>query len=414
MKDLPLFSTPLSPSGPERKPEVPKPWSVTEFTQRLRGVVEPSFSQVWVQGEVSNYRPAASGHAYFSLKDSHSSLSAAAFSWGAGKKKSFELKDGLQVLCRGKVSIYPPRGGYQLIVEHLEPLGAGALQIAFEKLKAKLAAEGLFSPALKRPLPAFPLRVGIITSPSGAAIQDMLHVLKRRAPQIEILVLPSLMQGDEAPRQVIRALEVAARYRLADVLVVARGGGSIEDLWCFNDEALARAIRQSPIPVISAIGHEIDFTISDFVADLRAPTPSAAAEVLSAHWVEAITRLNETSSRFKGVIQRELLNRKTLLAHIAARLVSPRDKLREQAQKVDELAYRLERSVRLRLEQKKSTLTQCSLQLDALSPLRVLKRGYTLVQDETQGAIIKSAHQIQPGQEMKILFYDGHRAVKAL
>ncbi|MEO5968888.1 MAG: exodeoxyribonuclease VII large subunit [Bdellovibrionia bacterium] len=394
--------------------EQPKHWTVTEFTNKMRGVLEPAFSQVWVQGEISNYRPAASGHLYFSLKDQGACLSAAVFGWGASRKKSFDLKDGLQVLCRGKISIYPPRGSYQLIVDQIEPLGAGALQIAFEKLKAKLAAEGLFSPTLKRPLPPFPTRIVVVTSPSGAAIQDMLNILKRRAPQIQVLVIPALMQGEEAPRQVIRGLELANRHGLGDVIVLARGGGSIEDLWGFNSEDLARAIRNSQLPVISAVGHEIDFTISDFVADLRAPTPSAAAEILSGHWVEAISRFKDASIRLKGIMQRDLATRKTLLAHIAARVVSPKDRLREQAQKVDELQLRLERSFNAHLERKKNQLEQLAGKLDVLSPLRVLKRGYTLVRDPLNGAVLKSAEEIHSGQELKITFYDGQRTARAI
>lgn len=399
--------------------EEPKHWTVTEFTHKMRGVLEPAFSQVWVQGEISNYRPASSGHLYFSLKDQGACLSAAVFGWGgASRKKGFdlplELKDGLQVLCRGKISIYPPRGSYQLIVDQIEPLGAGALQIAFEKLKAKLSAEGLFSPSLKRPLPPFPSRIVVVTSPSGAAIQDMLNILKRRAPQIQVLVIPALMQGENAPFQVIRGLELANRYCLGDVVVLARGGGSIEDLWAFNNEGLAKAIRSSQLPVISAIGHEIDFTISDFVADLRAPTPSAAAEILSGHWVESISRMRDASLRLKGIMQRNLAARKTLLAHIAARVVSPRDRLREQAQKVDELQLRLERSFNAQLNGKKNHLDQLAGKLDALSPLRVLKRGYTLVRDPSNGVVLKSAQEIHSGQELKITFYDGQRTARAI
>jgi exodeoxyribonuclease VII large subunit len=408
----------------ERKTEPPKHWTVTELTHKMRGILEPAFSQVWVQGEISNYRPAASGHLYFSLKDQGACLSAAVFGWGATRNKSSELpklpklpnlpnlpnlKDGLQVLCRGKISIYPPRGSYQLIVEHIEPLGAGALQFAFEKLKTKLAAEGLFSPNLKRPLPPFPSRIVIVTSPSGAAIQDMLNILKRRAPQIQILVIPALMQGEESPRQVMRGIDWANRYQLGDVLVLARGGGSIEDLWAFNDEDLARAIRSSQIPVISAIGHEIDFTISDFIADVRAPTPSAAAEILSGNWVQAISRFQDASQRLGGIMLRDLTARKVLLAHVAARVVSPRDRVREQAQRVDELQLRIERSFQSQMDRKKNLLNHLVGKLDALSPLRVLKRGYTLVRDPSNDCVLKSVEEIHSGQELKITFYDGQR-----
>ena len=392
--------------------------SVTELTQRLRGVLEPAFATVWVQGEISNYRPAASGHVYFLLKDSGASVSAAIFGWGKsqrmrGGRPAFELRDGLEVVCRGKISVYPPRGNYQLIVDHVEPLGAGALQLAFEQLKGKLAAEGLFAPERKRGLPPFPMRIAVVTSPSGAAIQDMLNILSRRAPHLEVNVIPAIVQGEAAPPQIIRGLELANRLDLGDVVVLARGGGSIEDLWCFNDEKLARAIVASRLPVISAVGHEIDFTISDFVADLRAPTPSAAAEIVTTNWVDLGRRLLDARARLQVLIQRQLAERATLLNHVTARLQSPRDRLREQAQRTDELFSRLERAFRVKLEARKSLVQQMAGQLDALSPLRVLERGYSIVRDaESGGTVIRSVTQTRPGQELEITFSDGQRKVR--
>jgi exodeoxyribonuclease VII large subunit len=392
----------------------PKRLTVSELTTRIRGILEPAFTEVWVQGEISNYRPAGSGHIYFSLKDQSAMIAAAAFGWGA-RKRPFDLKDGLQVLCRGKVALYPPRGSYQLVVDHIEPLGAGALQIAFEKLKAKLAAEGLFDVTHKRPLPLFPSRIAVVTSPSGAAIQDMLNILRRRAPHLRVTIIPALVQGESAPSQIIRGIELANRHDLGEILVLARGGGSIEDLWCFNDEQLARVIRNSRLPIISAVGHEIDFTISDFVSDLRAPTPSAAAEIVSGSWVDVRNRLQEASRRLKILISRDLSSRKTLLSHIRARVVSPRDRLREQAQKVDEISMRLERAIQMRMERKKNLLAHSLSKLDALSPLRVLERGYTLVRDpNANSSVIKSVSQIRSGQELQITFYDGQKTVQAL
>ncbi len=392
----------------------PRRWTVTELTTQIRKVLEPSFAQVWVQGEVSNFRPAGSGHVYFSLKDQGASISAAAFGWGA-RKRNFDLKDGIQVLCRGKLSIYPPRGNYQLIVEHLEPLGAGALQVAFEQLKAQLASEGLFDPAVKRSLPRYPTRIAVITSPSGAAIQDMLNILKRRAAHLQITIIPALVQGEDAPAQIMRGIDWVNRHSLGDVIVLARGGGSIEDLWCFNHEQLARTIRKSRIPVVSAVGHEIDFTISDFVADLRAPTPSAAAEIVTEHWVAASSQVRDFALRMRGFILRDLMNRKNLLKHIAARVVNPKDRLREQIQRTDELSLRLERAFRVRIEKKRSLLDQLVCKLDALSPLRVLERGYSLVRDPSaNGTVIKSAKQVRPEQELQIKFYDGEKAVRVL
>jgi len=421
LSELPLFAArpsapqPAPQAAPQPEPpqaEQPKYLTVTELTARIKGVLEPAFTQVWVQGEVSNFRPAASGHVYFSLKDSGATIAAAVFGWGA-RKKGFEIKDGMQILCRGKLSLYGARGTYQLIVDQVEPIGAGALQVAFEQLKAKLSAEGLFNAARKRPLPRFPTRLAVVTSPSGAAIQDMLNILKRRAPHVRVTVIPAIVQGADAPAQIIRGLAIANHYQLADVVVLARGGGSIEDLWCFNDEALARAIAASALPVISAVGHEIDFTISDFVADLRAPTPSAAAEIVTGHWVDAIARIRDAKQRLKAAIFRDLQTRKTLLAHVSARVISPKDKLREQAQRCDELSLRLERAFRVRLERRRSLVEQLMGKLDALSPLRVLERGYSIVRDPArQGAVIKSAGQVHDGQELQITFYDGQRTVQ--
>lgn len=407
-QEFPLFSRSL-----ENQPKL-KYLTVSELNSQIKGVLEPSFTQVWVQGEVSNFRPAASGHVYFSLKDQNSCISAAAFGWKS-KKKTFDLKDGLHVLCRGRVTLYSPRGTYQLVTDLIEPLGAGALQLAFEQLKEKLAAEGLFDPARKRPLPLLPSSIAVITSPSGAAIQDMLNILKRRAPHIRIIVIPALVQGDEAPSQLIQGLEIANRFKLGDLIVLARGGGSMEDLWCFNHENLARAIQRSKLPVISAVGHEIDFTISDFVSDLRAPTPSAAAEILSGNWVEAIQQIQDLSKRMMNGMLRDLSTRKVLLSHVTARLVSPKDRLREQAQKIDELALRLERAMKVRFERKKGLLEQLLGKLDALSPLRVLERGYSLVrQVDKKSIVVKSVKQVKSGQELEITFYDGQKLVKAL
>lgn len=413
MEDLPLFSQANSRSESQGGP--PKHWSVSELTSKIRGVLEPAFQQVWVQGEVSNYRPAASGHVYFSLKDAQAMIPAAVFGWGGrGGGKRFDLKDGLSVLCRGKLSIYPPRGSYQLIIDQIEPLGAGALQLAFEQLKAKLAQEGLFDPQRKKRLPEYPHRVAIITSATGAAVRDMITVMERRAPHVQILVIPAVVQGDDAPKQLIRALEVANQKKLGDVVVLARGGGSMEDLWCFNDEGLARAIARSELPVVSAVGHEIDFTISDFVADLRAPTPSAAAELVTGAWVDVARKVREAQIRLMQVVSRDLVAKKTLLSHVAARLISPRDRLREKVQRCDELSMRLERAIRVRLERRRSTFEQWVGKLGALSPLRVLERGFSLVRDSSTNQVIRSSKQVSTGTRLKVTFHDGDREVSAL
>ena len=300
-------------------------------------------------------------------------------------------------------------------MDHIEPLGAGAATAAFEQLKAKLAAEGLFDSSRKRALPRFPSRVAVVTSPTGAAIQDMLNILRRRAPFLRVTVIPALVQGDQASAQILKGLELANRHELGDVVVLARGGGSIEDLGCFNDEALARAIAASRLPVVSAVGHEVDFTISDFVADLRAPTPSAAAEIVSGHWVEAIQRLGDMRGRLRTSMQRDLQTRKVLLSHVTARVISPKDRLREQIQRTDELFSRLERAFRVRLEKRQALIAQLSGKLEALSPLRVLERGYSIVRDsQERGAVIKSASQVHAGQGLDLVFHDGSRPVRVL
>lgn len=391
----------------------PKHLTVSELTAKIRGILEPSFSEIWVQGEVSNTRPAGSGHLYFSLKDSGSTIAAAVFGWGGKKKPPFEMRDGLQVLCRGKVSVYPPRGNYQLIIDHVEPLGAGALQLAFEQLKAKLASEGLFDPKRKRTLPPFPKKIAVITSPSGAAIRDMLNIMKRRAPNVEVLVIPAVVQGDDAPRQLIRGIDAANQYGLAEILVLARGGGSMEDLWCFNDENLARAIAKSKIPVISAVGHEIDFTISDFVSDLRAPTPSAAAELVTGHWADIAAQVRLARDRMRSLITRDLMNRRQLLALLSARVVSPIDKLREQAQRTDDLAMRLERAMQNRLEHRRLALGRLLGKMEALSPLRVLERGYSIMKG-SNGGVIRSQHEVKKDEIVTVTFHDGQTQARIL
>ncbi len=397
----------------------PKHWTITELTHQIKSVLEPSFSQIWIQGEISNYRPAASGHIYFSLKDPGACISAALFNWNARRKKlEFDLKEGLQVLCRGKISVYSPRGNYQFIIDHLEPLGTGSLQIAFEQLKIRLASEGLFDIAHKKPLPQYPLRVAVITSPTGAVIQDILNILKRRAPMIQVTLIPVSVQGESAPDQMIRGLELVHQFHLGEIIILARGGGSIEDLCCFNHEALARAIYHSQLPIISAIGHEIDFTIADFVSDLRAPTPSAAAEILSNDWAESIQWVKDYTIRLQNCILRHLATRKTLLAHITARIMNPKDQLHAQAQKIDELSFRLEKSIAIQLERKRRDLIQFKTHLNALSPLRVLERGYTLIHEPqeslTYGTLVKSAQNVLPGTILQIRFHDGTKLIQVI
>ena len=400
--DLPLFQA----SGNKTKsPSV----TVAEITSRIKANLESEFRDVWVQGEISNLKVASSGHVYFSLKDDAATISAVAFNWGR-KKASFDLKDGLEVLCRGNVSVYAARGNYQLIVDAIEPRGAGSLQLAFQQLKEKLMKEGLFDPSRKRPIPKYPAKVIVVTSPQAAALRDVLTVLKRRAPFVEVLLIPALVQGEDAPAKLIQALKVANHYKLGDVILLTRGGGSIEDLWGFNHEDLARAIAGSAIPVISAVGHEVDFTIADFVADLRAPTPSAGAEIITQHWVEMRERSRQLQERLFMSLKRDLVYKRRSLEALSARLRSPKDQLREKAQKLDELSLSLERNMRLMIERKQMHLERLASKLHALSPLNVLSRGYALVQnknDPEHSKVIRSAQDIQKGDRLSLRFSDG-------
>lgn len=388
--------------------------TVSEITAKIKNNLESEFYEVWVRGEISNLKSASSGHVYFSLKDDTANLAAAAFGWNKRSKKApFDLKDGLEVLCRGNISVYAPRGNYQLLVDTIEPLGAGALQLAFQQLKEKLQKEGLFDAKRKRPLPKYPKKIVVITSPQAAALRDVLTVLKRRAPFVEVVLIPALVQGDEACGKLIQALKVANKYKLGEVILMTRGGGSIEDLWCFNNEELARTIAASELPVVSAVGHEVDFTIGDFVADLRAPTPSAGAEILTHHWVELRERTRHIEHRLVQGFRRELVMKRRIVQTLMAKLKSPRDQLREKIQKTDELAMNLERGMNLILERKATQLERASLKLNALSPLNVLSRGYALVQND-DGRVVRSATAVHPNQTLKLRFSDGELKVRTI
>lgn len=404
--DLPLFQQ------NESAQPASTAMTVSALTSQIKRNLENEFTEIWVQGEISNLKEASSGHVYFSLKDEGATISAAAFGWNRKKKPGFVLKDGLQVLCHGNVSVYAPRGNYQLLVDAIEPMGAGALQLAFEQLKEKLSKEGLFSVERKREIPKYPSKIVVITSPQAAALRDVLTVLKRRAPFVEVVIVPALVQGDEAPGKIIQALKVANHYQLGEVILLTRGGGSMEDLWAFNNEELARTVAQSAIPVISAVGHEIDFTIADFVSDLRAPTPSAGAEIITQFWVELRERSQQLQMRLGQSMRREILLKRRTLEALAAKLKNPKDQLREKSQKVDELSLRLERLMAHLLEKKKMSLERVTSQLNALSPLAVLSRGYALVQDDGQ-KLIRSSKQVKSKQMLHLRFADGEVKVKA-
>ncbi|HRK02487.1 MAG TPA: exodeoxyribonuclease VII large subunit [Oligoflexia bacterium] len=380
--------------------------SVTEITTQVKFLIEGELPASWVRGEVSGMRPSYSGHVYFTLKDSQSALSCALFA-GAARKVKVPLKDGDEVMVFGKISVYAPRGTYQLIIEKVEAVGAGALALEFEMLKNRLAAEGLFDSARKRQLPEHPRRVAIVTSPTGAALQDFLNVLGRRNSSISVLVAPVVVQGDGAPAQVVQALETINVGQLADLIVIARGGGSLEDLWCFNDERIVRAVASSSIPVVSAIGHETDFTLCDAVADLRAPTPSAAAELISRSGQVLLESLIDQERRMRLLVNARISERRERLLFLQQRLVSPQARLAELRKKIFDTFFQVENLAQRRHLAAVGKLESFSGRLEALSPLKVLGRGYTLVEDRVTGDLLKSVNEAKGGRKVWLRFKDG-------
>ena len=357
-------------------------FTVSRLATEVRAVLENSFPMLWVEGEISNLSTPRSGHLYFTLKDAGAQVRCALFRNRRQLLRHLPA-DGDQVLVRARIGFYEPRGDFQLIVEHLEPSGAGALQRAFEELKAKLAAEGLFDAARKLPLPALPRRIGVITSPSGAAVRDILQVLGRRAPAIPILIYPVPVQGETAAAEMIAALTLAQRRRDCDLLILARGGGAIEDLAAFNDEALARTIAALDIPVISAVGHEIDFTIADFVADRRAPTPSAAAELAAPAATDLLDRVDQLADRAVRGLRRTLdaQGHRLAAALHRLRLLHPERRLRQQQQRADELELRLQRATRRHLDDKVRRLEGLRQRLASRSPRALLARADERLRD---------------------------------
>ncbi len=428
--------------APERKI-----WSVAELTARIGGILSTQFSNLWVEGEVSNFRPAQSGHLYFTLKDAKAQVKCVCFRTQAMRLK-FRPEDGLKLIVRGSISVYEPRGEYQIYVEHIEPAGVGGLQLAFEQLKKRLDAEGLFDPARKKPLPILPGRIGIVTSPSGAAARDIIRILRRRFPNLCLIVFPVRVQGDGAAAEIAAALKYFNRKQSVEVILLARGGGSIEDLWAFNEEVVARAISASTIPIVSGVGHETDFTIADFVADVRASTPSAAAEIVVKSRQEFQRHLLELehkiSQRMRYVLLEHRHHLKELTTHMGFRRLE--ELLRRHRQQTDEMTARLAealegrigqlrhrytiaatriasfdlrariRSLGLRLVQRSAELgvrmerllvgkiqrlETLTVQLDERSPLRVLQRGYAICTDAS-GNVIRAAEQVNIGADITV------------
>ena len=423
-----------------------KIYSVSDITSEIKRSLD-TLGIVWIQGEISNFKRHSSGHLYFSLKDQRAQIKAACFK-NNNRYLKFRPEDGMEVLARGRLSVYEPRGDYQIIVEYMEPVGLGSLQLAFDQLKEKLRKEGLFDEAHKKPLPLLPRRVGIVTSPTGAAIRDMLRILKRRNASLDVLLYPARVQGAGAAEEIAAGIRYLNSRNDIDVLIVGRGGGSIEDLWAFNEEIVARAIYASRLPLISAVGHEVDFTIADFVADLRSPTPSAAAEMVSGAREELRTSVNSLMGRLYQAVRRGIEQRRLhleRLAHNKAFTVTP-NKIRDLQQSFDENTLRMVQAmqrytaairhrermlsmrlgtldlrrlighkkdilarnhqalisgVRVRLQHARARFELAIGKIDALSPLAILKRGFALCRD-AKGAIVKNSSDVAKGDRVRV------------
>lgn len=434
--------------------------TVSELSASIRELLETAYTEVWVEGEISNCRLWNTGHLYFTLKDPIAQLKAVMFR-SAIRYLKFKPEDGLHVVARGRLSVYDPKGEYQLVCEHLEPRGLGALQLAFEQLKRRLQLEGLFDVARKRPLPALPRKIGIVTSLDGAALRDILQVLSRRYPNAQVVIRPARVQGEGAATDVARSLAEVASVPAVDVIIVGRGGGSIEDLWAFNEEIVARAIVASPVPVISAVGHEVDVTIADFAADVRAPTPSAAAELVVARKDEFCGRIDRQAERLAGAVRAYLarldarihqLNRRPGLAGWPARLglrgrhaAELTHDLRHAVRHVQANRLRSYQTLRLQLEQfdlrrrlgsvrtrlvasdaslreaalrarhrAEARLQGCAARLDTLSPLAVLGRGYAVCWNESRTAIIRNADELGSGSRVRVTLHHGELDCRVL
>ncbi|MFQ5483127.1 MAG: exodeoxyribonuclease VII large subunit [Nitrospinaceae bacterium] len=441
-----LFSQPEAP-------ETPHVYTVSELAAGIRGLLEMNFESVWLSGEVSGYKVVQSRHAYFTLKDANAQMRCVMFR-GARAGLRFAPVDGDQILVQGRVTVYEARGDYQLIVETMEPVGLGALQKAFEQLKAKLEAEGLFDPVRKRPLPAFPWKIGVVTSPTGAVIRDILHVIQRRHPKVSVLLRPVRVQGEGAAAEIAAAIEEMNGLPDLDLLIVGRGGGSIEDLWAFNEEVVARAIYNSRLPVVSAVGHEVDFTIADFVADVRAPTPSAAAEIAVPVLARTEEDLRDLTRRLASALRRSLQERRQRVRGLVDRRFfrEPGRILEAPLQRVDEMTARLGRGlgqgvslkrqrltgtvrhllaaspdrrlaqIKIRwqgamhllvrlvsgaMQHQRQRLDGLAKSLNALSPLNVLDRGYSLITDPASGRVIQNSAQVKPGDPLRVRLAKG-------
>jgi len=426
-------------------------FSVSEINDQIKGLLEKSFPLIWITGEISNFRTPSSGHGYFTLKDARSQIAAVMFR-AQMRNLKFDPEDGLSIVGLGRISVYEPRGAYQVILEYLEPKGIGALQIAYEQLKAKLAAEGLFEEDRKKPLPFLPSGIGVVTSPTGAVIHDIIHVVTRRFPGIPIEIVPVKVQGHGAAEDIEKAFVLLNDRNTSDVIILARGGGSLEDLQPFNSERVARAIFGSRIPVVSAVGHETDFTIADFVADLRAPTPSAAAELVSPSRDALARRCSELTLKIASRTYRYIELLQSRLSENMRRLIHPRQRIQDSRIRLDEMSGRIIRTVTTRLQLHRERLTwrtdtllsaspkiqiqkshvklqqynhnnlnylklilskntagfrELAARLQALSPLAILSRGYSITRSVPGAAVIRDANDVRIGQDLEILLATG-------
>jgi len=391
--------------------------TITEFTRRVRRLLEgdPALADAWVQGEISNFSRPASGHLYFTLKDAGASLRCVMWKGDALRVRGMPLQDGLSIEAHGKIGVYEPSGQYQLIVDLLRPTGEGALYAEFMRLKALLEAEGLFAPERKRPLPEFPRTIGIVTSSTGAALRDMLNVLRRRLPLVEVTLAASPVQGVEAPPALVLALQKLNALVKPEVILLARGGGSIEDLWAFNDERVVRAVAASKIPVITGVGHETDFTLVDFAADLRAPTPTAAAELATPITLYDLAgALRADSERLNQALKRQLDECRAGLESLntGLRFYSPARRLQTEAQRLDGLSRRADRALAQRLALASAQLAGASSRLESLNPLSVLRRGYAVVTRIADGKIVETAQQAPAGADLRVRLASGALKVK--
>lgn len=381
--------------------------TVSQLNAYMKRLVEGqnALGDIWIKGEISNFKEHYSGHLYITLKDDGGVLKAVMFK-SAASSLTFKPEDGMRVLARGRIGVYEQSGTYQLYINDMTPDGVGELYIAYEKLKKRLAEEGLFDESKKKPIPKYPEKVGVVTATTGAAVRDIINVITRRFPYCEIIIYPSLVQGAGAKENIVQAIEYFNEHNLCDTLIVGRGGGSIEDLWAFNEEEVARAIYASKIPIISAVGHETDFTIADFVADLRAPTPSAAAEIAVPSQLELAALIAGMSGRIKTAEINYIKKLRLYCEKLKPK--SPQNMIDDMRQKCDNMLHQAEKSFRLTAAEKRKIMSELCGKLDAMSPLAVLNRGYAIAEDEEKG-IIRKISDLQPGKLFKLTLSDGSR-----